>query len=146
MTTDTAIIDPYEIGDEDGLFVGCWGHVDLDQFKAAAYRRFAENGASAPEEEVSSGTSPRHAYGVTFRPQGDYRDEWVWWQLDPENPDAEAIRPITIWDLDDTGVPRRVERAYRRPCGAAEVPEPSLYQPDPLADRRFFAFPEAPNA
>jgi hypothetical protein len=97
-----------DIGDEDGRWVGCMGHVDRYDFMVAyaahVYSEYVEVGPHVPH--------PQYVYMAEF----DVRDcggttTATWWQLDPVNPMADRVTPITVLSMDpgDVKVPRCVD-------------------------------------
>jgi hypothetical protein len=96
-----------DIGDEGGRWVGCMGHVDRYDFMIAyaahAYSEYVEVGPHVPH--------PQHVYMVEF----DVHDcgettTATWWQLDPVNPMADRVTPITVLSMESGDVKVTVRR------------------------------------
>lgn len=96
----TVVLD---LGDENGYWIACCGHVDRYDFVCA----LDEMGAGT--EVSAKGPHPTHAYMVRFADPVD--EEEVWWQLDGWHPEAVSIEPVTVLALrDDEGdwdIPKR---------------------------------------
>lgn len=90
-----------DIGDEDGRWVGCIGHVDRYDFMIAyaahAYSDYVEVGPHVPH--------PQHIFMVEFDEHDcDETTTATWWQLDPVNPMADRVTPITVLSMEPGGV------------------------------------------
>lgn len=90
MGTDITL----DLGDEFGHWIACLGHVDRYDFMVAFAEHTGQDAHVGPYLPP-----PQHAYMVCF--PGTVDHEEVWWQLDPENPGAESIEPVTVMALGD---------------------------------------------
>lgn len=92
-----------DLGDEDGHWTGCLGHVDRYDFLVALADLMGD------EAMVLPSNPPQHAYMVEF---GD-DDSDRWFQLDGTNSDAIRIEPITV--IANDGPPLSICRAMPLP-------------------------------